>query len=353
VETRDDPQQFVIGWKLTSAGKIPCVRDVLLREDVFGMIRVRLGIGRMEYRVAPGLYALGDPDESSEVLATANYKLTFDILRSHLRKKNVWILVLDTDGINVWCAAGKGTFSTTELAYRIKFCNLETLVSHRRIIIPQLAASGVCAREIRSLTGFRAIFGPIDSADIPRFFELGLKATPDMRRKTFGITERMVLIPIELVESSKRGVFIVPAFLLFACLAGQDGCLSNILNRGLFAVLALFIGIASGGAVTPLLLPWIPGRSFTTKGLVAGAVTGAAFLLSLALLGIPLRGIMASVGLFFMILGVSSFLAMNFTGASTFTSLSGVIKEMRWGVPLEIVLASLGVGFWMWSVWFS
>jgi hypothetical protein len=34
---------------------------------------------------------------------------------------------------------------------------------------------------------------------------------------------------------------------------------------------------------------------------------------------------------------ISSFLAMNFTGASTYTSLSGVRKEMRLFVPLQLV----------------
>jgi acetyl-CoA decarbonylase/synthase complex subunit gamma len=38
---------------------------------------------------------------------------------------------------------------------------------------------------------------------------------------------------------------------------------------------------------------------------------------------------------------------MNFTGASTFTSLSGVKKEMRWAVPLEIGAAVIGFGFWV------
>lgn len=353
MKAEDHAPSFVIGWKITKSGKVPCVRDALTREDVFGMIRVRLGIGRMDYRVAPGLYAIGDPDESSEVLVTANYKLTFDVLRSHLKGHSAWLLVLDTDGINVWCAAGKGTFSTGELAYRIEATNLPAIVSHRRIIVPQLGASGVCAREIRSLTGFRVIFGPIDSTDIPRFLEMGLKATPGMRIKTFGIIERAVLIPIELVEASRKAVFIAPALALFACLAGGESCGVNIVESGAVAILALFIGIAAGGAVTPLLLPWIPGRSFTAKGLTTGALTGLSFILSAYALGIPRLGIMNSAGLFLLILGVASFLAMNFTGASTFTSLSGVRSEMRWAVPLEIVLSSCGMGLWIWSLWLS
>jgi len=33
--------------------------------------------------------------------------------------RNLWILILDTKGVNVWCAAGKGTFGTEELVFRI------------------------------------------------------------------------------------------------------------------------------------------------------------------------------------------------------------------------------------------
>jgi len=353
VKAEDPAPSFVIGWKFTKSGYIPSVRDALTRKDVFGMIRVRLGIGRMEYRVAPGLYAIGDPDESSEILVSANYKLTFDILRSDLKGHSVWLLVLDTDGINVWCAAGKGTFSTRELAYRIEATHLPAIVSHRRIIVPQLGASGVCAREVRSLTGFRVIFGPIASKDIPGFLEMGLKATPGMRRKTFGIMERTVLIPIELVGASRKAVFMSPALALFACLAGSESCVLNILENGVVVILALFAGIAAGGAVTPLLLPWIPGRSFTAKGLTVGALTGLSLILFAYALGIPRMGIMKSAGLFMLILGVASFLAMNFTGACTFTSLSGVRTEMRWAVPLEIVLSSCGMGLWMFLVWLS
>ena len=44
---------------------------------------------------------------------------------------------------------------------------------------------------------------------------------------------------------------------------------------------------------------------------------------------------------------VASFLAMNFTGASTYTSLSGVRREMRIAVPLQIVGAAAGLGLWV------
>jgi hypothetical protein len=47
-----------------------------------------------------------------------------------------------------------------------------------------------------------------------------------------------------------------------------------------------------------------------------------------------------------MVPAVSAYLGMNFTGASTYTSLSGVRREMRIAVPLEI--AGFGLGFMLW-----
>jgi len=84
--------------------------------DKLGHIMCRISNKfRMNYSVAPGLYAIGNPDESSPVLVTANYRLTCDHLHKAMEKSNVWVLIIDTKGINVWCAAGKGTFGTSEL----------------------------------------------------------------------------------------------------------------------------------------------------------------------------------------------------------------------------------------------
>ncbi|MDH3284405.1 MAG: hypothetical protein OEQ13_06655, partial [Acidobacteriota bacterium] len=89
---------------------IPSVDSRLRPGDRLGRWRVRWSIGRGRYRVEPGLYRIGRPGPTSPVLVTANYKLTFDALRSELDGVDAWILVLETRGVNVWCAAAKGTF---------------------------------------------------------------------------------------------------------------------------------------------------------------------------------------------------------------------------------------------------
>ena len=107
----------------------------------------------MTYTIDPGLYALGRPDEHSPVLVTANYKMSFDRLREALPGMNAWILVLDTKGINVWCASGKGTFGTEELVGRLESNGLSRVVAHRELILPQLSGPGIAAHLVKKLSG--------------------------------------------------------------------------------------------------------------------------------------------------------------------------------------------------------
>ena len=158
----------------------------------------------MNYLVNPGLYAIGKPDSESDVFVSANYKLSFDILRRELDEINGWILVLDTKGINVWCAAGKGTFGTDELVKRIAATNLTGIVSHRRIIVPQLGAVGVKASEVKKKTGFNVSFGPIQAKDIKRYVSNNYKASSEMREVKFPFVERLELTPMELNPALKK-----------------------------------------------------------------------------------------------------------------------------------------------------
>jgi acetyl-CoA decarbonylase/synthase complex subunit gamma len=347
VSLPDLKQPFVIGTIQTRAGLIPQVSSSLTRSDRLGSFKARWGIGRMHYKIDPGLYALGTPDEESPVLVTANYKMSFDRLREALPQRNMWILVLDTKGINVWCAAGKGTFGTMELVSRIESSGLAQVVSHRELILPQLAGPGVAAHEVKKLSGFKVIYGPIRANDLPAFLDGGYKATPGMRLKTFPIRERIALIPIELVAALKAGIIII-ALLFFITFIGraEDGW-ANAFQRGLFSVLAVLTGILAGAVLTPALLPWLPGRAFSIKGASVGLFAALLLVGFHWNHGVTLAGRFELLAWLLLIPALSAFLAMNFTGASTFTSLSGVKKEMRWAVPLQISGSILGLILWL------
>jgi hypothetical protein len=335
-------QPFVTGALQTPVGTVPVITADLLRGDCWGSLKARWGVGRMHYAVDPGLYALGNPDANSPVFVSANYKRSFDHLRRSLRGRDGWILVLDTLGINVWCAAGKGTFGTAELVRRIFISGLDRVVTHRKLMLPQLSAPGIAAHRVRQYSGFKVVYGPIRAEDLPAFLDNGLKARPEMRRKTFTLFERAVLIPIELVKAIRTVALIVPVFSIIGGLLGQGPFLERAIQEGLTAAVALLTAVISGSVLTPLFLPFLPGRAFSLKGFSISCVLS---LLLLAVVDFPSR--LQAVAWFLIVTSVSTFLAMNFTGASTYTSLSGVRKEMRWALPLEIAGGSLGLLLWL------
>jgi acetyl-CoA decarbonylase/synthase complex subunit gamma len=303
----------------------------------------------MHYTVEPGLYALGKPDQQSPALVTANYKMSFDKLREALSGRDVWILVLDTRGINVWCASGKGTFGTNELIGRIESSGLAQIVSHRELILPQLSGPGVAAHQVRNLSGFKVTYGPIRSKDLPAFLDAGLKATSGMRLKTFTTWERMELIPMELVGALKPGALVILIFFLLAFVGRSGEGWKDALGHGLFSVFAFLAAILAGAVLAPLLLPWLPGRAFSVKGLGLGvlfAAMGVACFWSGWITKVSGLEILAWV---LLIPSLSAYLAMNFTGSSTYTSLSGVRKEMRWALPLEIGAGIVGTILWIGS----
>jgi hypothetical protein len=336
---------FVEEFVETPAGMVPHVKTILQRSDYTGTVKVRLGIKRDQYKIAPGLYCVGTPDSEAPVLVTANYKLTFDILRRELRSVSAWILVIDTRGINVWCAAGKELFSTAEVVRCLKLAEVEKVVSHRQLVLPQLAATGVAAHQVKKESGFKVIYGPVKAKDLPKFLNNGLKSEPSMRQVTFGTMERLILIPVELAHLPKPSLWILLTVFAISGIGTHIFSFSAAWVRGVMLAVAYVAGILAGAVATPLLLPWIPGRSFAVKGAIIGVLSAAGIV---ALFRSDLR----LSGAFALILGttaVSSFLAMNFTGSTPFTSPSGVEKEMRKAIPLQAAALLLALVAWVGS----
>lgn len=316
---------------------IPKVATNLNLSDTWGAIKVRWGIGRDRYLVNPGLYKVGFPTTDSDVFVSANYKLSFDTLRKNLNNVNAWILVIDTKGVNVWCAAGKGTFATTNLVNSIKDSSLDLIVKHRRIIVPQLGATGVAAHKINEQTGFRVIFGPVRASDIPAFLHAGYKATPQMRKINFPFYERMKLIPVDFMYGKNK---LSVALMVLFILSGLDktGFLfSKMVDTSLFPLLNIGTTYLAGIVLTPLFLPWIPFRAFALKGAFWG------FVVSLILYLLYPVSITEGLGLGLINISIAAFTAMNFTGSSTYTSLSGVKKEMKIAIPFQMAFAAAGL----------
>jgi hypothetical protein len=330
---------YLFGNVTISDAIIPVVFTKLNFKDFLGAIMVRWGFNRDKYRVTPGLYAVGKPDQKSDVFVTANYKLSFDTLRKNLDGVNGWILILDTKGVNVWCAAGKGTFGTKELIRRIKLVSLEKIVNHNRLILPQLGATGVAAHKVREETGFSVHYGPVRASDIKKFISNGYKADKEMRRVTFRFKDRIKLIPNDFMYGKFYLMGAVAVLFLISGLSSNGVSYRNFSGAGGPAILKVFLAYISGIVITPMFLPYIPGRRFSFKGFFAGAL----LFIVLLLLKSAGENTIEILSWFFLITAISSFLAMNFTGSTTYTSLSGVKKEMKISVPIHIGFAIIGI----------
>lgn len=334
---------FVEEFMETAAGPVPRVKRTLDRSDIRDTVKVRMGIDRSRYMVTPGLYCVGAPDDASPVLVSANYKLSFDMLRKELKTIHAWILVLDTRGVNVWCAAGKGTFSTAEVVRQVQACRVDKIVHHRTLILPQLGATGVAALQVKKQSGFAVQWGPIRAADIEAYIAGGHKADAAMRRVTFSLWERFVLVPVEITLHLK---YLLWFLLITFVLSGiGPGIFSFVQawHRGWVSLAAALAGIVAGVVVAPLLLPWLPGKPFSVKGIVSG-------LFAAVWIGFLFRhtvGALEVGALMLLIVATSSYLAMNFTGSTPFTSPTGVEKEMRMAIPAQAGAVLLAAILWI------
>ena len=283
----------------------------------------------MGHRVQPGLYRLRNPTQDSPVFVSANYTLSFDILRSALLGTDAYILVLDTKGINVWCAAGKGTFGTEELIEKIARTGLSSVVRHRTLIVPQLGAPGISAHQVQQESGFRVEYGPIRAQELPEYLKTRT-ATPDMRRVRFPFRDRIVLTPVELVHAALP-TFVATALLYFLA--------------GIVASLAAITAVLAGTVLFPALLPILPTKDFSSKGLFLGVFVALPFAMYTATHSLLFQwgDVLAGIIPLLIIPVVTAYLALNFTGCTPYTSRTGVKTEIFRYIPLMVTMAGCGI----------
>jgi len=315
---------------IASAPKTFTTTSRLTLADRWDHFLARVGWKRGEHRVEPGLYTIGTPTPESPVLVTANYTLSFDALRTSLPGVDAYILVLDTKGINVWCAAGKGTFGTDEIVHRVFVTGLKDVVSHRKLILPQLAGPGVAAHDVKQRTGFWVEYGPVRASDLPEYLKTH-RATPEMRRVRFSLRDRLVLIPVDVTQT-------FPWMLLAAVILYFLG--------GWVSSLAAVTTVLAGIVLFPILLPWLPTHNFSTKGFILGGLMALPFAAA-AFLGNPSstwwRQVLLALQYLLIMPAVTAFITLNFTGTSTFTSRTGVRKEIFSYVPVMAWMSGIGV----------
>jgi hypothetical protein len=190
---------------------------------------------------------------------------------------------------------------------------------------------GVAAHEVTKQSGFRVVYGTVRAKDIKVFLENGMKATEEMRTVRFTAKDRLVLTPMELVGTMK------PMLITFGVLF-----ILNAIGFGHYGwpdLYGLLGAVFVGAVLAPVLLPWIPGRAFSFKGALLGLLWAIGFLL-LNGFPAPAFGWLKTAAYFIFLPALSGFITLNFTGSSTYTSLSGVDKEMKIALPIMLFAAA-------------
>ncbi|MEW5735961.1 MAG: HgcAB-like fusion protein [Thermodesulfobacteriota bacterium] len=206
---------------------------------------------------ALGLQKIGEPDSASPVIVTCNFFTTVKRLKKALAGLDVWLLVAESKGVNVWCAAGGEEFNTHSVVSAVKVSGIADMVDHRRLILPPLCAPGVKASAVREETGFKVSWGPVWLQDIPAYLNNGMKRTEAMKRVTYNLRERL---------DTGMGSLFVFYFLGALCFL--------LLGRSL-----LWDYLAIGAAVFFLFMlavPVLPGKRGLTKIILPEAVLALA-----------------------------------------------------------------------------
>ena len=117
----------------------------------------------------PGLYRVGSPDMNAPVLMTVNFSLTFFTLQGYLESTRIpcFMLIVDTEGLSVLTAVAAGKLNETVVRDAIKKFDVETEVTHRKLIIPGYASP--LSGRIEDATGWKVLVGPRDAAEIGEF----------------------------------------------------------------------------------------------------------------------------------------------------------------------------------------
>jgi NAD-dependent dihydropyrimidine dehydrogenase PreA subunit len=217
----------------------------------------------------PGLRAIGNPGPLSPVLVTCNFDLTVRRVTRAMRGVDAWLVVAPTSGINVWCAASGGHLSTHQVVTALKTSGVAQRVQHRRAILPQLAATGVIAREVERRSRWQVKFGPVYASDIPRYLAQHENKSEDMRHVRFGIRERLEMAvswatPMALLAAIPTMIFrpswLLPLVALICALAVAVFTIYDRLSarRRLYLtsaalLLAVAITALAGGGIAALV----------------------------------------------------------------------------------------------------
>ncbi|MEW6599455.1 MAG: hypothetical protein AB1499_00650 [Nitrospirota bacterium] len=267
------------------------------------------------FSVSPGYYYLGKRDENTPLLVTCNNFLTVFLLARRIGKRSVRLLIVDTNGINVWCSAGEGKFSAEEIIDKAELFGLRREKRNTEMILPKLCLSGVRMSDLRK-AGFKPVIGPMYAKDLPQYLDRGEFRDRKNDHCRFGLQARMFTAVPTSVQFLYwfLGIYILTFWAV------------NVSIIWVAAVLAFLY---------PVLFPYLPGKQFAVKGIALG-VLNALFIYGC----IWLEGIHTGAALFWILFGLatSMFISLSYTGNSPVSNYDSVRKETARFLPVVVML---------------
>lgn len=149
------------------------VVDDLSREAFETLCAVRQDL-YTDPRVAPTVeskvYAFNDADETSAVLVTTNFALTYYAVAGETENSKLpaYLICQDTGGLCVLAAWSTGKFVPETIAEMVKKQAVADRVKHKQLVLPGYVAR-IKGELEDELPGWEIIVGPREAADLPKF----------------------------------------------------------------------------------------------------------------------------------------------------------------------------------------
>ncbi|MGB2808932.1 MAG: acetyl-CoA decarbonylase/synthase complex subunit gamma [Sedimentisphaerales bacterium] len=170
----DADTQTAYGTSLICKHSSIVVVDTVEPYTFLPMLTARMNIfsdPQKPIQVEPKIYPIGEPDENAPLMFTTNFSLTYYTVESDVEASRVpsYILVVDTEGTSVLTSYSGDKLNEKTVADAMTKFEAESLVKHRKLIIPGYVA--VMSGKLEEATGWEIIVGPRESSMIPKFLQ--------------------------------------------------------------------------------------------------------------------------------------------------------------------------------------
>lgn len=316
---------FIVIWKYLQRRKnIPCGCEL-----THGIQEAPLTFGLIDYfkaliswlllflkvfSVGPGYYYTGQRDENAPLIVTCNNFLTVFLLLRRVGRRNIRLLVVDTNGINVWCSAAEGRFSASEIISKARHVGLLSEGGKTEMVLPKLCLCGVRLSALRK-AGIKPVIGPMYAKDLPQYIDERNFRDRVNDHIAFGIQSRS----FTAVPTSFQffywftGIYILTFWALDSAIVWSAAALAFMY---------------------PLLFPYLPGKRFAVKGMSLGILACIPVIYYL----LQSFDIQAIIYWTLFINATSIFIALSFTGNSPVSNYDNVRRETARFLPVVVIL---------------